>query len=289
MRRRAIRAAAAGLLAAAAVAGTVPAAQAEPVMPTRKCQLPFYPWAGLAEQTAGWRLTAGQSLVAKDNESILVMQADGNLVLSLVNSTGGPNHEIWSSGTWGHPGAYAVLQDDGNFVVYRAGGGPETGGALWSTGTWGLPGATVALWPGGNLMVGTPDRTWRTYTAEEPSALCPGVDGATDELRQGSWAQSASVWLVVQPDGNVVLYRKRDDKAIWSTGTWGHSNSVLRMQADGNLAVYPVESYGRWDRSLWASGTWGHPGAYAVLQDDGNLVIYQRDGQAIWATGTWGQ
>ncbi|MER6567735.1 hypothetical protein ABT288_16485 [Streptomyces sp. NPDC001093] len=47
-----------------------------------------------------------------------------------------PQTPLWSTGTWGHSGAYATLQNDGNFVVYKSGGGPSTGGALWSTDTY---------------------------------------------------------------------------------------------------------------------------------------------------------
>ncbi|WP_081951971.1 hypothetical protein [Kitasatospora phosalacinea] len=289
MRRRVMRAAAAGLLAAAAMAGTVPAAQAatDPAAPSPKCQLPA-PTTVADRQTAGWKLTGGQSLAAKDGKAVLTMEPDGNLVLYLVNSTGGPNHPIWSTGTWGHPGAYGLLQDDGNFVVYQAGGGPETGGALWSSGTWGQPGATLSILPGALLIVGTPGKLWSTSTFDEPSAFCPGVADSPGVILSGSWTESASAWLILQRDGNLVMYRKRDDKAIWSTNTWGHERSTLRMQDDGNLVLYPLESFGSWTNAIWSTNTGGHPGAYAILQDDGNFVVYQRDGRVLWASGTWG-
>ncbi len=54
-----------------------------------------------------------------------VMQGDGNFVLYHQGWT-----PLWSSGTWGHPGAYIVLQNDGNLVIY----GPS-GRALWASGT----------------------------------------------------------------------------------------------------------------------------------------------------------
>ena len=57
------------------------------------------------------------------------MQLDGNLVLQ--DSTG---RGLWSSRTYGHPGAYAVAQDDGNLVVY---GSPGNTQPLWASGTAG--------------------------------------------------------------------------------------------------------------------------------------------------------
>lgn len=56
----------------------------------------------------GWYLHAGVSK--------LVMQGDGNLVLSRGGKA------IWSTATGGHPGAQLVLQNDGNLVVYASDG-----------------------------------------------------------------------------------------------------------------------------------------------------------------------
>jgi hypothetical protein len=56
--------------------------------------------------------------------SVAVMQWDGNFVLY---EPGGK--ACWSTGTWGHPGAYIVVQNDGNLVVY------DNGSALWATNT----------------------------------------------------------------------------------------------------------------------------------------------------------
>ena len=55
-------------------------------------------------------------------------------------------------------------------------------------------------------------------------------------------------WLSVQPDGNAVLYRS-NGAAVWSTGTSSGSGSVrMVMQNDGNLVVY------RGSRATWSSG-----------------------------------
>jgi hypothetical protein len=53
------------------------------------------------------------------------MQNDGNFVLY---ATGGK--ALWSSGTYGHPGASLAMQNDGNLVVYGPGGKP-----LWASNT----------------------------------------------------------------------------------------------------------------------------------------------------------
>ncbi|WP_448615632.1 zinc-dependent metalloprotease family protein [Modestobacter sp. URMC 112] len=53
----------------------------------------------------------------------VVMQTDGNLVV--YTRDGGA---VWSSRTWGNPGAYAVIRDDGHLAIHRA-----DGRYLWGT------------------------------------------------------------------------------------------------------------------------------------------------------------
>ncbi|WP_425245085.1 ricin-type beta-trefoil lectin domain protein [Streptomyces sp. NEAU-NA10] len=66
----------------------------------------------------------------------LTMQADGNLVLSAL-ATGAT---IWSSGTGGHPGAWAKFGTDGNLVVYST-----AAAQLWTTGLTATTGATFQV------------------------------------------------------------------------------------------------------------------------------------------------
>jgi len=77
--------------------------------------------------------------------------------------------------------------------------------------------------------------------------------------------------LIMQHDGNLVLYRGRFDPMLpkWSTSTV-NSGWYTRMQADGNLAVY---SNGRW---AWQAGTGGRAmdmNYKLTLGDDGVLAI----------------
>jgi hypothetical protein len=85
--------------------------------------------------------------------------------------------------------------------------------------------------------------------------------------------------LVMQADGNFVLYRTSDGRPLWAANTMGSGKFAI-MQADGNLVVYNLAN-----QALWASGTNGRPGSYLVMQNDGNLVVYQPN-VAVWATGT---
>ncbi len=88
--------------------------------------------------------------------------------------------------------------------------------------------------------------------------------------------------LIMQTDGNLVLYKSNEDRTgmpTWATGT-NPNGSYAIMQEDGNLVVYDSNN-----KPLWASNTDGHPGAQLSVQGDGNAVIYQ----PVWATNTAGK
>jgi hypothetical protein len=87
--------------------------------------------------------------------------------------------------------------------------------------------------------------------------------------------------LVMQIDGNLVLYKLESGQALWATGTDGQDVEFCIMQSDGNLVLY-LEGSGR---PVWASNTAGNPDSFLVVQNDGNLVVYKPN-CPIWATGT---
>ncbi|GAA2511309.1 hypothetical protein Ahu01nite_067480 [Winogradskya humida] len=102
-------------------------------------------------------------------------------------------------------------------------------------------------------------------------------------LFAGERLLSGNGWveLVVQGDGNVVLYRVQTGQALWASATDGQPVDRLVMQADGNLVALTAAGEPRWN-----AGTGGHPGAEATLRDDGNLVIYDPGGTPWWASDT---
>ncbi|WP_265562903.1 hypothetical protein [Streptomyces hygroscopicus] len=240
----------------------------------------------------GQQLSSGHRLSSAN--VTLSMQSDGNLVAYLTTGGAGNGPVIWSSRTGGHSGAYAYMQSDGNLVVYAAGGGPGLGGALWSTGTYGHTGAYALVQDDGNIVVygagggpGMGGSLWADGTNVRSATV-----GSGQKLGGGWWTQTRYTRLVVQSDGNVVMYRKRDGKAIWSTGTWGHTGAFMDMQSDGNLVVYKSGGGPGLGGALWSTGTYGHTGAYAVAQNDGNFVVYRSGGGpstggSLWASNTW--
>ncbi|MFI9273301.1 hypothetical protein ACIGXM_21650 [Kitasatospora sp. NPDC052896] len=314
MRNRMLKRAAVFLIGATALATAAPAAVAAPApapaavaakaptrsMPRQHARSNAAPAASGVAATPVF-LTPGQSLQPGQNmtsgDTTLVMQTDGNLVLYLVGPTGQHVLPLWGTNTYGNNGAYAVMQNDGNFVLYRQGGGATTGGALWNSGTWGHSGVYAAL-VDGDLMLGNDSATqplWQTRTGFVPTQVNGQyTDNPSDTLASntglpgGTWVESNTTWLVMQADGNLVLYRKSDGAALWSTGTWNHPGMVAVMDSQGALDIYGD------NQIIWSTRTWNSPGAYAKVQDDGNVVVYQQNGGpstggALWQSGTWGK
>ena len=87
--------------------------------------------------------------------------------------------------------------------------------------------------------------------------------------------------LIMQGDGNLVLYRSDNGRALWATNTWSSPVNHAVMQGDGNFVCYDAGG-----RPYWATCTDGHPGAYITLQDDGNLVLYDPSNTPLWASNT---
>jgi hypothetical protein len=104
--------------------------------------------------------------------------------------------------------------------------------------------------------------------------------GGQLQLNESLGSASAEFSLVLQQDGNLVLYDQQS-QPVWASGTEGQSVSAARMQEDGNFVLYTST-----DEPVWATDTYGNEGAYLVLQDDRNLVLHGADGNPLWATNT---
>lgn len=106
--------------------------------------------------------------------------------------------------------------------------------------------------------------------------------GLNDTLIPGQslYSPGGAYFLTLQGDSNLVLYRQGSSTAMWQSGTFGTAAAKLIMQPDGNLVIYDVNG-----KPVWASSTNGKGLSFAQLQDDGNFVIYLQ-GAPTWATQT---
>ncbi|MER8188653.1 DUF6531 domain-containing protein [Kitasatospora sp. NPDC094015] len=101
-------------------------------------------------------------------------------------------------------------------------------------------------------------------------------------LTAGTVVASNNARLIMQADGNLVLFAIDTGLSVWSSGTAGHPGAHATMQTDGNLVVADTTG-----TTLWSSGTPANTGALAKVQDDGNFVLYDTANKAIWSSKTY--
>ena len=93
-----------------------------------------------------------------------------------------------------------------------------------------------------------------------------------------------SAVLVMQYDGNLVLYRVSDHAALWATNTAGQKIRHAIAQR-GNLIMYHTDGSVAWTSAWDADWKWGN--GTVILQNDGDLVV--RSGTTnTWNTKTYG-
>lgn len=106
-------------------------------------------------------------------------------------------------------------------------------------------------------------------------------EGTTLKPAQIVYSPSRSHRLVMQDDGNLVLYNATSGAAVWNSGTSGNAGAYAVFQTDGNFVVYSASG-----RALWFSSTSGGSlGQSLAVQDDGNMVIYASS-VPVFATST---
>ncbi|MEV4949066.1 trypsin-like serine protease [Streptomyces sp. NPDC053755] len=106
----------------------------------------------------------------------------------------------------------------------------------------------------------------------------PVVLKAGDTLRSGETISTTNAKLVMQSNGDLVLYHRAGGEnqggALWISGTSGNPGAYAKMQADGNFVVYKKDAQETDPAgALWSSRTNGNPGARLALQPDANLVL----------------
>lgn len=92
-----------------------------------------------------------------------------------------------------------------------------------------------------------------------------------------TYSPSQEYYLIFQQDGNLVMYKARNNSSFWSSKTSNLGSRAI-FQDDGNLVVY-----NRSNTPVFSTNT-GNRGAMMRVQDDGNLVIYSRNSNPIWSS-----
>jgi hypothetical protein len=114
----------------------------------------------------------------------------------------------------------------------------------------------------------------RASTGHASNNLVPGGALARDQYLQSS---DGSHRLYLQGDGNLVLRRMSDKKALWSSGTSGKSATQFKFQSDGNLVLFTASKL-----AVWQSKTAGSNATELHLHSAGQLVLY-RNSTVVWS------
>ncbi|ABF11417.1 pre-peptidase C-terminal domain-containing protein [Cupriavidus metallidurans] len=197
-----------------------------------------------------------------DNQgSALNMQADGNLVIR--NPAG---KSVWASGTDDFGGEYMVFGSDGTLSL-------RTGSRI----NWLLPSQLAVL--------------TSAQVSVLSAAQIQGLDTAVNNLSSDALNFISSLGsTVVKRWGGVTGVALTEVKKIAAGGklnsgvTLTAGSVSLVMQGDGNLVIYDTAH-----KAVWASNTNSvdNQGAHLNMQaTDGNLVMYTPAGKAIWASNT---
>jgi hypothetical protein len=121
-------------------------------------------------------LYQGDTLISQSGEYRMLLQSDGNLVVSRISD----NALVWANYAYGT--VLVVVQPDGNFVAYDT-----NGTAVWNTGTWGKAGTgsmpeRLYLEDNGALTLYNTSGSliWSTPGVQPPAYCGDGVCGSTE-------------------------------------------------------------------------------------------------------------
>ena len=144
-----------------------------------------------------------------------------------------------------HPGSRLVVQDDGNVVIYRPDGTP-----VWATDTWRPTGPRAQ---GDDMQPGEvldPDSSITSangrYTLRLPGRRQPGA------LRRrhaavGVRHRRPAAWVCASCRATATSSSTTPGgQPIWSSGTWQHPGSRLVVQDDGNVVIYRPDGTPVW-------------------------------------------
>ncbi|GAA1932916.1 hypothetical protein [Kitasatospora viridis] len=138
--------------------------------------------------------------------------------------------------------------------------------------------SNIQVWAGTAL---TPTQV--AYLSGTPGYYLFPSDG-TNYPSGSTWATARGTMTFA--NGTLTVTETGSGSSTWSQGGAGNSNSVLTLQSDGNLVIYPQAAH-TFNTALWGSGTNGDTNDVMFFQPDGNLIIYRNDGVGLWSTGTY--
>lgn len=212
----------------------------------------------------------GTGLVIKQYQTMkigtakLVMQGDGNLVLSKDGIT------LWSSRSGGQNcgknQCFALLQKNGNFVVYNKTKPLWQSGAAASANIRMVVSTTTPY-----IQIKTGDSVmWASSYVFKPGLV----------MKQNSYIRMGTYNLVMQGDGNLVFYN--NNKVLMSTQTGGKKcvkdQCYAIFKPTGNFEVHTNK------KLAWHSGTGGGTKARLILSATAPYAQIREGDNILWAS-----
>lgn len=201
--------------------------------------------------------------------------------------------KLLSPGGWESIPSYATEYGVGNVATYQGSGqinvceevhNLDTGQVHKSCGLNGAGNAlNVLAWYGDSVAPFIENASKNSHTIHgywyslTDTLYLTGRLDAGEELTAGTGPYPYR--LIMQSDGNLVVYNNYTSKACWSSKTNGWPGAYAIMQPDGNLVVYSSGGV-----SLFDTGTQNNYNARVRVQTDGNLVVYSAAGSPLWAS-----
>ncbi|MFD0350449.1 hypothetical protein ACFQ0M_39355 [Kitasatospora aburaviensis] len=188
--------------------------------------------------SGGSVIASGTSVLSRSVR--LAVQADGNLVLTAL--VGGKT--LWSSGTAGHPGAYASVLADGSLVVLDAAGKTT----LWTSGSGGHTGGYLKVQGDGRIVM---------YDGANAELWSAGTAGATpaDVTTTFTYTARGQVETVKDTVGNTWSYTydlqgrtvsQTDPDSGGSSSAYDELGRVLTAKdGRGQVLSYTYDALGR--------------------------------------------
>lgn len=223
----------------------------------------------------GEELKAGTGLCSTNGDFRLDMQKDGNLVL--YHKTIGAT---WASRTFDQGGSRAKMEDNGNLVVYK-----ENSNVLWESKTASANGSRVLLQNDGRLQILNDDNevVWNSRDTDghhDKGCLPYLTTGSSLEKGQSVCAANRVFNLIMEDEGNLVVYRNSNHERIWDAGAHQRGGVKVDMQDDGNLVIYTKDNQAPWSSNTYSSGP-----AYLELSDDGVVFVKRlTDSKTLWSS-----
>jgi hypothetical protein len=161
----------------------------------------------------------------------------------------------------------------------------QTGAALWSVDGEGTGGRRVQVNNNGNMVL------YRTANSKDFVLWSTGT-GARSIINKNEklfphgriTSPNGQYWASLQPDGNFVVYSRRMQKSLWSTGTTSpvvkfvqFKNGRLQVCTEDKCANPVFQS--KQVKDMGNSPT-------CVLNNEGHLVILSEEGHVLWSTKT---